>query len=66
MQADSADVITVSEMRCGESECPDLETLVVLSPAHGPRRLLKIAKPATAITEGDLHEAVANSASRKE
>ncbi|MEB3198196.1 MAG: hypothetical protein VKP62_13430 [Candidatus Sericytochromatia bacterium] len=48
------DVVTVSELRCGEIDCPDLETLVVLSPASGGRRFLKIAKPATAVTETDL------------
>lgn len=66
LHATPNDVITVSELRCGETDCPDLETLVILTPEAGPRRLLKIAKPATTVTETDLYTAIARATAHKE
>lgn len=58
LRVSAGDVVTVSELRCGETDCPDLETLVILTPATGPRRFVKIPKAAAAVAQADLLEAL--------
>jgi hypothetical protein len=57
------DVLTVSELRCGEDACADLETLIVLTPAVGVRRVLKVAKGVSGIEQADLLDALSKATS---
>jgi hypothetical protein len=47
--------IFVAEITCGETECPDVETVIALFLA-GQRREFRIHKPVASITAEDLAE----------
>jgi hypothetical protein len=52
--------ITINELRCPEPGCPDLETVIGISPAPGQWRRLRVAQAAAEVTEADLRLAVDN------
>jgi len=49
------DGIFVAEIACGESDCPDVETVIAIFVA-GQRREFKVHKPIGSITAQDLAE----------
>ena len=51
--ADDA-TLTVSELRCTEPGCPDLETVIGISVTPGQWRKLRVLKPATEVTRAEL------------
>jgi len=46
--------ITVSELHCGENDCPDLETVIGILEGPGKNEKFKIMKPVDSITKNDL------------
>lgn len=46
--------VMVSELRCHEDGCPDVETVIALMSGAGQRQSWKIAKPMTEISDGDI------------
>ena len=56
---DEAETLMVSELRCHEDGCPDIETVVAVIGAGGARRSWKLAKPMAAIEAADLDVALA-------
>jgi len=47
------DSVFVAEITCGETECPDVETVIVVL-LDGQRREFKLHKPVSAISSDDL------------
>ena len=47
-------VVTVTEIRCRESGCPDLETVVSIFEASRPARSLRVGKATGKITQADI------------
>ena len=46
--------LMVSELRCHEDGCPDVETVVAVLAGAGTQRTWKIAKPMAEVSAGDL------------
>ncbi|MDP4797142.1 MAG: hypothetical protein NWR87_09545 [Rhodospirillales bacterium] len=46
--------VMVSELRCHEDGCPDVETVIAVMSGPDQRETWKIAKPMTDISEGDI------------
>jgi hypothetical protein len=49
--------VTVKELRCAEPDCPDVETVVIVSPPWGPTFQRKFAMPAADVTRTHLQGA---------
>lgn len=49
-----ADSVFVAEVACGETDCPDVETVIAIFPG-GHRHEFKLAKAVKAIAEEDLN-----------
>jgi hypothetical protein len=47
------DSVFVAEITCGETECPDVETVIAVF-LDGQRREFKLHKPVSAISSDDL------------
>jgi hypothetical protein len=47
------DSVFIAEVACGETDCPDVETVIAVFPG-GARREFKIPKPVEKITAQDL------------
>lgn len=48
------ETVMVSELRCHEDGCPDVETVVAVLSGPGGTRQVKIAKPMADVTAEDL------------
>jgi hypothetical protein len=46
--------VMVTELRCGETDCPDVETVIALLDVPGQARKLKVSKPLAEVTRDDL------------
>jgi hypothetical protein len=51
-------LITVSQLECSEPDCPDLETVIVISPRPGDSRQIKFFKPAADVGLKDIQVAI--------
>jgi hypothetical protein len=49
--------VMVSELRCHEDGCPDVETVIAVMPAGGERKQVKLPKPMDQVTEDDISAA---------
>jgi len=49
--------VTVKELACAEPACPDVETVVLVSPPHGPTFQRKVRRRAADVTRSDLEGA---------
>lgn len=54
MKIDGEATLMVSELRCHEDGCPDIETVIALMTGADQRQSWKIAKPMAQIDEGDV------------
>jgi hypothetical protein len=55
-------VIKVNEIVCADPACPGMETVLLLMPAGGATRAVKISKPMAEVTEDDVRRALARDA----
>ena len=53
-----AAAVVVSELRCADADCPDVETVIAVLDAPGRRRAYKILKPLAEVTRDDLGAAM--------
>ena len=44
----------VSELQCGESDCPDVETVIAILSVAGTDKTVKLKKPIYSIQEADI------------
>ncbi len=51
--------LTISELRCAEPDCPDLETVIGISVTPGQWHKLRVPKPSAEVTRADLAALVA-------
>ena len=49
--------VMVSELRCHEDGCPDVETVIAVMPPGGDRQQVKLPKPMDQVTEEDVSTA---------
>ena len=47
-------VVMVSELRCAEDDCPDVETVIAVMGEPGQARKHKLLKPASEVTRDDV------------
>ena len=47
-------VVMVSELRCAEDDCPDVETVIAVLGEPGKARKHKLLKPASEVTRDDV------------
>ena len=47
-------VVMVSELRCAEDDCPDVETVIAVLGEPGMTRRHKLLKPMTDVTRNDV------------
>lgn len=47
-------VVMVTELRCNEPDCPDVETVIGVMPGPGDTRRHKLFKPAADVTRDDV------------
>jgi hypothetical protein len=47
-------VVMVSELRCHEDDCPDVETVIAIMGAGGSQKKVKFAKPIDNVTRKDI------------
>jgi len=48
--------VLVTELRCQEAGCPDLETVVAVLGAPGRPRQFKVFKPVAEVTQADVQQ----------
>ncbi len=48
--------LLVSELQCGESDCPDIETVIAILAVAGTDKTVKLDKPIYEIKESDIKE----------
>lgn len=53
------DTVVVSELRCSDPDCPDVETVVAVLGAPGRARRHVVLKPLAAVTRADLADLAA-------
>ncbi len=58
--------VSVSELKCHEPGCPDVETVIVVMKPSEPHVLIRIHKPVMSVTENDVASAIADSALRSD
>ena len=46
--------LLVSELQCGETDCPDIETVIAVLSVDGADKTVKLDKPIYAISESDI------------
>ena len=46
--------LLVSELQCGETNCPDIETVIAVLAVEGTDKTVKLHKPIYAINEADI------------
>lgn len=46
--------LLVSELQCGETGCPDIETVIAVLSVDGADKTVKLSKPIYAICEADI------------
>ncbi|MDB5307815.1 MAG: hypothetical protein JWO38_2017 [Gemmataceae bacterium] len=46
--------VMVTELRCAEDGCPDVETVIAVLGGRGPTRSHKVPKPAANVTREDV------------
>ncbi len=46
--------VMVTELRCAEEDCPDVETVIAVLGEPGKARKHKLLKPMTEVTRGDV------------
>lgn len=46
--------LLVSELQCGETDCPDIETVIAVLAVAGTDKTVKLNKPIHAISEADI------------
>jgi hypothetical protein len=51
---DAGEVVSVTEMRCSEPGCPDIETVIGIPKPGGSWRTLKIAKKLCRVRRSDI------------
>lgn len=51
-------LITVTQLECAEPDCPDLETVIVISPEPGKTTQIKFFMPAADVGLGDIEQAI--------
>ncbi len=57
LHLDEEVTVTINELRCAEPGCPDLETVIGISPAPGQWRRLRIPRALADLTRDDLKAA---------
>ena len=50
--------VLVTELRCAEEDCPDVETVVAVLDTPGQPRTFKVLKPLGEVTRDDLRAAL--------
>lgn len=55
---DTPGLITVTQLRCLESGCPPIETVIVVAPAPGKQHRFAVHVPADDLTEVDIRDAI--------
>jgi hypothetical protein len=51
--------VSVSELKCHDPGCPDVETVIVIMKPGEPHVLFRIHKPVTSVNENDVADAIA-------
>lgn len=54
LSLDAGEVVSVTEMRCSEPGCPDIETVIGIPKPGGSLRTLKIAKKLCRVRRSDI------------
>ncbi len=54
LSLDAGEVVSVTEMRCSEPGCPDIETVIGIPKPGGSWRTLKIAKKLCRVRRSDI------------
>jgi hypothetical protein len=52
--------VSVSELKCYEPGCPDVETVIVVMKPGNPHVLFRIHKPVMSVTRDDVAHVIAN------
>jgi hypothetical protein len=52
--------VSVSELKCHDPGCPEVETVIVVMKPSDPHVLIRIHKPVVSVTRDDVAYAIAN------